>query len=155
MSDVESVPANNPRRFWSKFKNALPKLDTKSIPSDLSADTFNAYFTNIPVSIDAEFDKATKLKWSGQKSLHSFSFSRISQESVYTQLSALGTTSNLDVLGFDSKLLQLSCNIICSPLTTVLNASLSTGLVHSDWKKARVTPIFKGGDDASVDDPSD
>jgi len=36
-----------------------------------------------------------------------------------------------------------------SPLTYLINLSLSTGLVPTEWKVAKITPIHKGG---STDD---
>ena len=55
----------------------------------------------------------------------------------------LRSSNNIDVLGFDSLLLNLSSDIICSSLTVLFNMSLSTGQIPDEWKKARVTPIFK------------
>ena len=155
MSDANNIPANKPRQFWSKFKSALPKINTKSIPKDMSPDVFNVYFTNIPVSIDSEFSQSSTLKWPGPKSQYTFNFDPIPVDTVYKQLLKLGNSSNLDILDFDSKLLFLSASTIFVSLHVILSNSMSTGSVHPDWKKARVTPIFKGGDGASVDNPSD
>ena len=55
----------------------------------------------------------------------------------------LPSSNNIDVLGFDSLLLNLSSDVICSSLTVLFNMSLNTGQIADDWKKARVTPIFK------------
>ena len=52
------------------------------------------------------------------------------------------SSNNIDVLGFDSLLLNLSSDVFCRSLTVVFNVSLSTGQIPDDWKKARVTPIF-------------
>mgnify|MGYP001795189361 FL=1 len=35
---------------------------------------------------------------------------------------------------------------ICAPLTALYQKSQDTATVPSDWKKARVSPIFKKGD---------
>ena len=55
----------------------------------------------------------------------------------------LRSSNNIDVLGFDSLLLNLSSDVICSSLTVLFNMSLSAGPIPDEWKKARVTPIFK------------
>ena len=155
MNDVSNVPNNNPKRFWRRFKNALPKLNTKSIPRNMKPDVFNKYFTNIPVDIDSEFGPDSDVYWSGPKSEHVFKFSLVTADSVFNLLNALDKTSNLDVLNCDRKLLQLSAAIICVPLHIIFNQSLSRGIVNDQWKLSRVTPVFKGGDDASLENPSD
>ena len=45
-----------------------------------------------------------------------------------------------------AKLLKPVASIIASPITYILNQSFRTASVPSQWKCARVTPIFKGGD---------
>ena len=35
--------------------------------------------------------------------------------------------------------------VVAKPLTTLINVSLFTGLVPSEWKSARAIPLFKGG----------
>ena len=55
-------------------------------------------------------------------------------------LQNLPSSNTIDVLGFDS---LLTSDVICSSLTVLFNMSLSKGQIPDDWKKARVTPIFK------------
>ena len=45
-----------------------------------------------------------------------------------------------------AKILELSANIIAPLLTFIFNQSLLTGIFIDEWKRARVTPIFKFGD---------
>ena len=35
--------------------------------------------------------------------------------------------------------------VIAKPITYLVNLTISTGLIPSEWKDARVTPIFKSG----------
>ena len=56
-------------------------------------------------------------------------FNYIQLEAVMKQLSALGNTSNNDVLVFDSKLLFLGAEIIAPILTNLYNASLTNKIV--------------------------
>ena len=44
-----------------------------------------------------------------------------------------------------ARLLKDSAEIIAKPLTTLINASLIYGRVPSEWKWARVNPLFKNG----------
>ena len=65
------------------------------------------------------------------------------EEDTLKLLQYLPSSNNIGVLGFDSLLLNLSSDVICSSLTVLFNMSLRTGHIPDDWKKARVTPIFK------------
>ena len=47
------------------------------------------------------------------------------------------------ILGVDIKLLKIACPVISKSLAYVVNSSLDNGIVHDDWKKARVTPVYK------------
>ena len=47
-----------------------------------------------------------------------------------------------DILGMDIKLLKIACPVISKSLAYVVNSSLDDGIVHDDWKKARVTPVY-------------
>ena len=44
----------------------------------------------------------------------------------------------------DCKLLRLGAPVIASYICSLINMSISTCTVLDDWKKARVTPLYKG-----------
>ena len=48
-----------------------------------------------------------------------------------------------DILGMDIKLLKIACPVVSKSLAYVVNSSLDNGIVHDDWKKARVKPVYK------------
>ena len=79
--------------------------------------------------------------WRGSNSTCCFNFATIEQDSVKKHLLKLGDVTNNDVLGFDSKLLFLSADIIAPILTKCYNVSIETQSVISDWKLSKVTPI--------------
>ena len=60
------------------------------------------------------------------------------------QLKSLSHDSHLDVLDMDTKLLRYGATLLAPSITQVLNHSLMSGSLPSDWKLARVTPVFKG-----------
>ena len=51
--------------------------------------------------------------------------------------------TNVDILGYDSCILNFSSEIICSSLTILFNMSLNNEEIQNEWKKARVTPVYK------------
>ena len=82
--------------------------------------------------------------WRGSNSTCCFTFTTIEQDSVKKHLLKLDDVTNNDVLGFDSRLLFLSADIIAPILTKLYNVSIETQRVISDWKLSKVTPIYKG-----------
>jgi len=54
-------------------------------------------------------------------------------------------TTGLDKM-IPPKTVKLSASVIAPSLTYIFNLSLATGIYIDDWKRARVTPIFKSGD---------
>ena len=52
-----------------------------------------------------------------------------------------GKADGLD--GIPACLLKASISYIAGSLTHIFNLVIFTGIIHSDWKSARVTPIFK------------
>jgi len=58
------------------------------------------------------------------------------------------------VTGLDNHppgLLKDAAGVIAKPLTFIINSSLETGVVPTEWKMAKVIPIFKSGSMAEID----
>ena len=49
-----------------------------------------------------------------------------------------------------TKLLKIAAPIICHPLAYICNLSMYTSTFPSEWKKAKVTRIYKAGDKCDV-----
>ena len=47
--------------------------------------------------------------------------------------------------GITARLLKDAAPVIAKPITYLVNLTISTGLILSEWKDARVTPIFESG----------
>ena len=51
-----------------------------------------------------------------------------------------------------NKLLKMAADVVAPSLTEVFSQSINTGIFPSDWKEARVSPLFKNG---VKNDPND
>ena len=145
ISSVKEANGNQ-KYMWRTLRAALNNNKYNSdIPVALTPDCLNNFFT----TVGSQLAKILPLKYSmpdfiGEAIHNCFNFSSIEEETVLHELKLLRENSNLDILDIDSRLLFLSAPIIAPTLTKLFNMSLTSGTVPVDWKKARVTPIFKG-----------
>ena len=105
---------HNPRKIWEELKSVLPvKINFKSIPKNLNADTFNKYFVEAPQNLDLKFSKEPgDLYWKGPESIHAFRFKDIIVDDVILYSSKLPDKSGGNVLGFDIKRLRVAAPYI-------------------------------------------
>ncbi|CAB3977575.1 Hypothetical predicted protein [Paramuricea clavata] len=80
-----------------------------------------------------------------------FKVSPISVDSVASTLRGLKACKATGLDKIPAKILKLSANIIAPSLTFIFNLSLATSVYIDEWKRARVTPIFKSGDKRQCD----
>ena len=70
---------------------------------------------------------------------------------LLSQLKKLKSKSSLDNFGLSTAFLKEIMPTIVLPILHVFNNSIIEGVVPTQFKKAKVIPIFKGGDPTSVD----
>ena len=76
-----------------------------------------------------------------------FNFYQLSTQFVFDKLNNFKDSCFFNILNMDTKLLKLSAALILHPLSLVYNnLSLYQGIAPKDFKKGRVTPIYKKGD---------
>ena len=139
--------SNNSRGMWKSLQYVLPsKKSTKSLPNDISPNDLNTFFTSIGERLSSHFDK-DKLPNMPPTVLDkesTFNFAVIEPNFILKCLQNLPDKKGVDVLGMDNHLLKLSAPIISPLLAYLFNLSILTCTVLRDWKKASVTPIYKG-----------
>ncbi len=95
--------------------------------------------------------KVEKILFSPTPTIHSqtnnkFNFSPIKVDSVLCNLKNLKANKSNGLDAIPAKILKLAAHIIAPSLTHIFNLSLQSGIYVNDWKRARVTPIFKSED---------
>ena len=141
--------------MWKTLKTLCPNVSTpdpdfvikdgvKLDKANDIANTFNNFFCEIGSKLADNFDSNGNVRHDIDVS-SVFYFCEITPQFVCDQLRTLklGKATGLDSIS--SRLLKAACNIVCIPLSVIMNMSLCTGKIPSDWKHARVTPIFKNG----------
>ena len=75
----------------------------------------------------------------------SFKFKEVLETFVLGQLRRLKTSKAVGLDNIPPRLFKDAAHIIAQPLTTIINASLHQAKVPTEWKSARVIPLFKQG----------
>ena len=74
-----------------------------------------------------------------------FSFKSCSSNEVRELLEKLETKKSTGLDNLPSRMLKIAAGALARSLAFLFNQSISSGIVPTKWKLARVTPIFKKG----------
>ena len=142
----KTITANKSCDVWRAVNQSLGKNRKSSITSDLSPDAWNEHFASVGNKLCSKLSEKDELIRRNSSSIYNFKFTSLLEEDVLVFINKLPSETNVDILGYDSCILKLSSEIICSSLTIVFNMSLYNGEIPIEWKKARVTPVYKNKD---------
>ena len=143
-----NTSSDNSSTMWKTLKNILPSKKSHADISNLNPDKFNEFFNTIgeqltkcfdPVEIDVS-EEICHLN-------NQFNFLELNPNNVIKHLLQLPKRSILDLLDMDNNLLRTVSLIIAPSLTHIFNLSLCQGIMPSDFKSSRITPIYKGSGD--------
>ena len=112
--------------FKDHFSTTCPRLANEGPPNDNNDDL--SYFNNINVNHPK------------------FSFSSTSSSIVFSHLKTLCASKATGLDNISAKIMRECADLISVSLCDLFNKSLLSGIFPDDWKRARVTPLFKQGD---------
>ena len=170
----ESINTNsNPRHLWKNLndmtgkstqsctdfindEDGSPILDPK-----VCANTFNNFFTSIHTKFNTENNSNNHTQHPDLNTINDhvkeklentpeFSIPLVTEAFIFKQLQNLKTDKATGTDGLSAKYLKLSAQIISKPLAAILNLSIQTGSYPDALKKAKVTPVFKKGNKADI-----
>ena len=160
---------NNAKKLWENLKQLGMPTKTKASRSCIGlkmgddneivfdnkivANKFNNFFCNIAAKLVEKlekrpFDETKITNFYKDKGVSpcDFSLKAISVDKVQKLLSSLNVTKSVGSDGISARFLKDATDIIAEPLKHIVNLSLITGQVPSDFKKARVVPLYKKRD---------
>ena len=152
--------SGNSRKIWKGIKNLIhiksksyqtPEVindkgceltDVKSI-----ANAFNDYFSNVECNLANNIPKMDKspsdyLTLTFHDSLF---LAPVIAGEIEKEIASLNCSKVIGPFSIPVVILKLISNIVSQPLQTIFNASLSTGIVPTSLKLAKVIPLFKKG----------
>ena len=80
-----------------------------------------------------------------------FKFRLVSVSEVQRILKSLKCSKSVGADNLPSRLLEHPASAIALPLTYIINLSLKSGLVPTEWKSAKIVPIHKAGSRSNMD----
>jgi len=156
--------SNDHKKAWTLINTLLGKNNKPNTLSELSvngnlvsdpksmAKGLNDYFVYIGPTLAAEYkEESRNVIQTTKDNINSFAcaefkFSPILVDNVASTLRGLKANEAIGLDKIPPKTLKLSASIVAPSVTYIFNLSLATGIYIDDWKRARVTPIFKSGD---------
>ena len=86
-----------------------------------------------------------------QEPARKFSFEAVNEFTVYRLITKLPTSKATGVDKISTKVLQVAAPAVAQPLIKIFNKSIVLGQFPSEWKAARVMPVFKNGQRTMLD----
>ena len=155
--EVAKQSKRNPKAFYKyvnsklKTRSGIGNLRTetgKEVECDKDkADMFNNFFSSVYETEDVT-SLPTQLEVTVNQRLDSVEFS---QSDVLQLLKKLDANKSPGPDGIHPRVLKECAAELAGPLHILFQTSLSEGSLPTAWKEAKVTPIFKKGSRADVD----
>ena len=156
---------NNSKKLWKTIRKVIPgknkssisniKVHDKVTTNDKdTANVFNDYFTTIGSNLGSKFnshDEDDQVNNFCVSNSCKFNFYCISDDYVFDQIWNFSNNKSPGLDDIDVKLFKTAAPIVCKSLAYICNLSLATGVFPSDWKNAKVVPVFKAGCKSNVE----
>ena len=160
---------NDSKMLWKTVKKIIP-TESKELSSGVRiggidssdkvsiATAFNKHFIGavkrlrdaVGASI-VSVARTIKTNVAMSSQVRQFHFKEVSVNFTLRQLRDLKTGKAAGLDNIPPRLLKDAADIVATPLTIIINASLRQGRVPDDWKSARVIPLFKKGKTENLD----
>ena len=112
------------------------------------ANAFNDYFTDIGPTLANKIPHSSKTMGEFMPHPPSCSFGLLptSPQEVMEVAALMGKSVSTGAHDINPTIAISTISLIATPLTSIINSSFKHGLVPTDLKIAKITPIFKAGD---------
>ena len=157
------------KKLWKTLKKVIPSKK-KSIATNIvksndhgnvttgkdTANSFNQFFTSVGKDLSKQFHNVNlkcpcnDVRSSTSDCNDNFKFENVSYDFVYNQIYKMDNNKSTGLDEFNVKLLKLAAPYVSTSLAHICNLSLNNSIFPDNWKKAKVTPIFKSGDKSNV-----
>ena len=161
-SNYFDTKGGNSRQIWKGIKSLINiKSKSYQVPEVINdngceltdaksiANAFNGFFSNVGCNlankIPTIMDKSPIEYLIPPTSHDSFFLSPVTAGEIEEEIANLNCSKATGPFSIPVVILKLIINVVSQPLETIFNASLSTGIVPTSLKLAKVIPVFKKG----------
>ena len=109
------------------------------------ASALNLYFTDVANKLKSKINSDENYMRYVSLTTSVFHFNQVSDNDVYNILCKIPANKATGLDEIPSEILKIATPFIVKHLTHIINWSLYQGIVPLEWKSARITPVFKGG----------
>ena len=158
LSNHLAANRNDPRKTWQLVNELSSRQHMKKVIADIEigdiktssasemAEAFNCHFANIGHDLARDIPSADTVPERYLISTNAtFSFKSCSSNEVRKLLEKLDTKKSTGLDNSPSRMLKMAAGVLAPSLAFLFNQLISFGIVPTEWKLARVTPIFKKG----------
>ena len=117
--------------------------------TNMTVNQFNEYFINIGPNLASTIHSSIKPD-AFLPATHSSSFFLSTVDSAQVELALSGLDRHKATIDIPNYLIKIASNLLSTPLTSLFNESIESGIVLDIFKISKVTPVFKTG---AVTDP--
>lgn len=146
-SNLVSASHDDPRKLWSTVNKILHRAKVPSLPDHENisalANSFGTFFKEKIEKIRLLFPNTPEYK-PQPKNVHSTlnCFEPVSEKEIHNLITS-SSTKTCDLDPIPTSLLKQHLDILLSPITSLVNLSLQSGIFPHDFKVAHVTPLLK------------
>ena len=132
---------------------------SKSIDKSFIANSFCKYFGTVARNLKSKSILLRDFVWSKpveenlpkQVTESQFTFKALKELETLKELKNVKRKKASGLDNFPPGMLNDAALVLIKPLTFIINLSLETGVVPSEWKVAKVIPLYKSGSLAEID----
>lgn len=157
-NNLLSENSRNPAKFWKTIKEIFPTNESCSSSFSSSnnsqklskANAFCSFFSTVAYTVKKAAQPLKDFVWGNPKQPDRenktvFVFNYVTKIFVEKQLKNLKKRKAAGVDQIPPGMLKDAASVLAGPLSFLINLSLRTSTVPSDWKISKVIPLHKGG----------
>ena len=160
--------AGNSAKFWNAIKRIFPTKNKNKNSTSFTIDgvrttdpvlisrTFCTYYSSVVGNLKKSMTIFGNLIWRepGNNFIQTdsaFKLAPTTAGEVFCSIKKLKKTKSTGLDNIPTVLLRDCADSLCSPLSYLINMSFSTGQFPTEWKKSKVSPIYKNGPKSNIE----